>query len=309
MERTSGLFLSHGLGTWDPQIIRYFLDHDADPITARPFAQAFAEKVRTALRAFVGYKRAHPELAVQLQEQLDCALRHFCSEGDLKWVNLLISAGGDPRSRGPCLDKKYTEDPDCYTSGLEEACHSENLNVLKKLKPDPTRDNLSELLHVAAISNRQQTVHYLLELGASANDKPNGGSRALDTALWHLGIAPIDLYRGKHLKSRYVAARSLDVVCELLAFGAKWIPESYNLTSLRRDLLEYEPELTIELLQIFRKHNACPAETVHRLLGNPRMKQHLAADSFSLLRLGIEVVPPKVATTLATKRLKSAGAT
>lgn len=66
--------------TWEPKLIRYFLDQGADPVDGQPFAKAFGAKVRTALRAYVDYKRAHPELALQLQEQLDCALRHFCSE-------------------------------------------------------------------------------------------------------------------------------------------------------------------------------------------------------------------------------------
>jgi hypothetical protein len=46
--------------------------------------------------------------------------------------------------------EEYTEDPECYTSGLEEACRAENADVLKRLKPDPSRDNLSELLRRAA---------------------------------------------------------------------------------------------------------------------------------------------------------------
>lgn len=123
--------LADVLLTWEPKLIHFFLDHGADPLEGRPFAVAFGAKVRTALRPLVDYKRAHPELAAQLQEQLDCALRHFCGEGDLKWVSLLMWAGGDPRSRGPCLEKEYTEDPECYTSGLEEACHSESLDVLE----------------------------------------------------------------------------------------------------------------------------------------------------------------------------------
>ena len=129
--------LANVLLTWDPKLIRFFLDHGADPVKGRPFAEAFGARVRTALRPFVEYKRAHPDLASQLQEQLDCALRYFSGEGDLKWVSLLMWAGGDPRSRGPCQEKEYTEDPECYTSGLEEACHAENLDVLKRLKPDP----------------------------------------------------------------------------------------------------------------------------------------------------------------------------
>jgi len=96
---------------WDPKLIRYFLDRGADPIEGRPFAEAFRERIRTALRAFVEYKRDHPELGPQLQEQVDCALRYFCGEGDLKWVCLLLWAGADVRSRGPCLGKDWTEEP------------------------------------------------------------------------------------------------------------------------------------------------------------------------------------------------------
>ena len=128
--------LAHVLLTWEPTLIQFFLDHGADPVDGRPFAEAFGARVRTALLRFVEYKQEHPELAAPLQEQLDCALRHFCGEGDLKWVSRLMWAGGDPRSRGPCIGKEYTEDPECYTSGLEEACRAENLDVLNKLKPE-----------------------------------------------------------------------------------------------------------------------------------------------------------------------------
>lgn len=112
--------------SWEPKIIRYFLDHGADAVTDRPFAEAFGARVRTALRAFVEYRQAHPELAAELQQQVDCALRYFCSEGDLKWVSLMIWAGGDARTPGPCLHKDYTDEPECSTTGMEEACHSEN---------------------------------------------------------------------------------------------------------------------------------------------------------------------------------------
>jgi hypothetical protein len=282
--------LADVLLTWEPKLIRFFLDHGADPLKGRPFAEAFGARVRTALRPFVDYKQAHPELAAQLQEQLDCALRHFCGEGDLKWVSLLMWAGGDPRSRGPCLEKEYTEDPECHTSGLEEACNSENLEMLRKLKPDPGHDNLSELLHRAAISSRKVILQYLLEIGANPNDKPNGGSSALETTLWRLSFARIDPYGSKRLKSKYDLWKDLDCVRELLSHGAIWNPEdAYHVNSLRHTLLECEPDVTIELLQMFRKHNACPAERVHRLLGAPRMNEHLKPKTEALLRLGIHL--------------------
>jgi hypothetical protein len=283
--------------TWEPTLIRFFLDRGADPVEGRPFAEAFGAKVRTALRPFVEYKRAHPELTQALQEQLDCALRHFCGEGDLKWVSLLMWAGGNPRSRGPCLEKEYTEDPECYISGLEEACHSENLDVLKKLKPDPSRDDLAELLHRAAIWGRSATLEYLLEVGGNPNDKANGGSSALDTVLRHFSFVRFDAYNWKKLKSKYDVSRSLECVGVLLAHGAVWnSEEAYDLNSLRHTLLECEPDVTIELLQLFRKHNACLAASVHRLLGTPRMKDHLKPAMNALLRLGIHLAAGKNAS-------------
>jgi hypothetical protein len=58
--------------TWDPAMIRFFLDNGGDVITGAPFAVAFAERIRTALRPFVEYKKAHPELADHLQQQAAC---------------------------------------------------------------------------------------------------------------------------------------------------------------------------------------------------------------------------------------------
>ncbi len=49
----------------------------------------------------------------QDQEQADRALRHFCFEGDLKWVSLLMWAGADPRSAGPMFDDDE-DDPAGY---------------------------------------------------------------------------------------------------------------------------------------------------------------------------------------------------
>ena len=282
------LSLVDALLSWEPKLIRYFLDHGADPVEDRPFTTAFVAKVRTALRPFVEYRQAHPDLAPQLQEQLDCALRFFCAEGDLKWVSLLLWAGANPRSRGPCPEKEYTEDPECYTSALEEACCSENLDVLKRLKPCLS-DDMSELLQRAAIWCRRETLAYLLDIGADPNDKPNGGSSVLDVVLTQLGFAHL-AYGSKRLKSKYDVARQLECVHELLSRGAIWnLSDAPEMNALRRTLLECEPDVTIELLQLLRKHNACPAERVHKLLATPRMKQHLNPAMNALLRLGIHL--------------------
>jgi hypothetical protein len=71
-------------------------------------------------------------------------------------------------------------------TALMEACYQENVDVLKRLKPDPNRDNLTELLNCAAGLSRKEIIKYLLELGAQPNDKANGASTAMDRCLLHL---------------------------------------------------------------------------------------------------------------------------
>ena len=74
------------------------------------------------------------------------------------------------------MDERYNHDPERDTTGLRESCYAENIAALKKLKIDPDRDDLSDLLQCAAISARKDTLRYRLNLGANANDKINGGS-------------------------------------------------------------------------------------------------------------------------------------
>jgi hypothetical protein len=274
---------------WNPHIIRFFLEHGADPVEEAPFAVAFSQKIRTALGVFVECKRAHPELAAALQEQADCALRYFCDKGDMKWISLLLWAGANPRSLGPNLDKEYTNDPEGFTTGLREASYSGNVEVLKKLRPDPLRDNLSDLLHCAAVSGRSHTLRYLLEIGAKPNDKSNGGSSALDHCLWHLNFSSSYLYHSKSLRSTYEVSKGLDCAREMAVHGGIWNPDDQSgLNPLRRALYGCEPSVAVELLQIFLKHNACPKGRLRELLHKPRMKQHLASQTYWLTRLGLK---------------------
>src|SRR6266498_1422690 len=234
------LLVSHGsevssvpfievLYVWDPQIIRYFLDHGADFITGFPFALAFREKIRTALRPWRECRANHPDLAPQLQKQADRALRHFCFEGDLKWMSLLMWAGADPRSRGPMFD--YDEDDaDGYTTALDAATYCDNVQILKRLKPDARRDDINTLLRNAAGGGRASLVEYLLELGANPNDKPNGGSSAVDDCLRGFRYeAPINFYQtdfGRRSKaSKYKVAERLKTVQLLLEQRALWRPD------------------------------------------------------------------------------------
>jgi ankyrin repeat protein len=283
------LLVSHGaeiqsmpladvLLAWEPEMIRFFLENGADTATGAPFAAAFGEKVRTALRPFVEYKKTHPELARVLQEQADRALRHFCHEGDLKWVNLLLWAGANPRTLGPTLDEQWADDPECYTTALREACAKGNLEILRKLKPDPQTDDLSDLLSSAAFATSKEAIDYLLARGAPPNDKRNGGSSALDRCFWHLGFGTFDSFFKKRLSTKGDVSKVFDCMRLLVEHGALWRPEDRStLNSVRQALYKCEPVVTVDCVKLLAGNKAAPEETLERLLDAPRMRQHLSA--------------------------------
>lgn len=289
------LLVSHGaevgaapfldvLRSWDPRIMRFFLERGVDVITGAPFANAFGEKIRTSLRTFVEYKKANPQLVAALQEQVDRALRHFCCEGDLKWISLLLWAGANPRSRGPALDERHADDPECYTTAIEEACTKGNVEVLRKLKPDNTTDHLSELLASAAFSRSKEVFSCLLALGANPNGKDNGGSEALDRCLMHLSFGDVRAIWEKRLADRYALAGSIDCIRLLAEHGARWAPDdAYSMSSVRRELLRCEPRVTVDIVKLLAKYKACPEETLERLLDAPKMKLHLSQLGLQLL--------------------------
>jgi hypothetical protein len=78
--------------TWDPHIMEYFITHGAELVRGRPFAYAFCDRIRTAIKFFKAYRERMPEI----QDQADIALRHHCKDGNLKWISLLLWAGADP---------------------------------------------------------------------------------------------------------------------------------------------------------------------------------------------------------------------
>lgn len=286
---------SDALLTWEPHIIQFFLDNGADIITGSPFAVAFGQKIRTALGPFLRCKQRYLELTTELQEQVDRALRKFAHDGDLKWVSLLMWAGANPRSRGPALGDEHLgrteeEKADYYTTALEQACYQENVEVLKRLGPDPKRDKLAELLECAAFGHKE-IIKFLLELGANPNDKPNGGSTAADRCLSHLDFEAV-IYRQR--LTRWKVHRTMECLEELIKHRAIWNPDnSWQMSYVRRTLYRADPEVAVDLLTLFIKNKSCSEETLRELLRPPKMRQHLTVVQQNLLRLGLDLRTPR----------------
>ena len=276
------------LMSWDKVIAERFLERGADFVGDLLFAHAFHERVRTAIGIFLDCKRRWPELGPKLQEQADIALRQHCHDGNLKWVSLLVWAGADPTSVGPTIEY-LDDDPEMYTTALAEACNHGDVEVVKRLKPDPGRDNLGALLSEAAFGAHTAVLAYLLELKADPNDKDDGGSTALDRCLWHLRMEDTNVLwfgRRNRRTPSYEVRDSRDSIRLLIEHGARWTPAS-SMDDVRRTFYGIEPDVTVEFVELLVRHQACDDATLHDLLRTPRMQQHLASCEQRLHRLGL----------------------
>jgi hypothetical protein len=273
--------------TWDRDIVQLFLDRGADVVTNVPFARAFKRRIKAILGIFLDCKRARPDLAAVLQEQADMALRQACQEEDLKWVSLLMWLGADPRSKGLPTDyledKDIADDPTSRESALQIACASRKLAILQRLKPDPTLDNLSELMAAAAsIMTTPETVAYLVKLGANINDKADGGSTVLNACLRHFGWresvwdAPYGAYRQRTVPVARLG-HSLGALEFLLKHRARWTPDERSIGEARRSLYRIDGEGVATLIDLLRTHRACSDTVLHELVKTPKMRAMLKA--------------------------------
>ena len=280
----SSIALDNVLLTWEPTLIRLFLRSGCDALTGHPFTIGFCEKVRTSLRPFMEYRDAHPELADGLQQQLDRALRYFCREGDLKWVSLLMWVGANPRSVGPVFLNESA--PDMDGTALQEAAGLSRIDILKRLKPDPGKDDFGALVSQAAMSPATEVLQYLLQAGAQPNDKPNGGSSAFDRCFVYMHLEGLFPSRFGGSKGAYAVRNSLENFRVLAQYGSLWKPdERTSMNSARRTLLECAPEVSMKLLELLITHKACSAETLQDLFSSPAFRKHLIGEHWKLSRL------------------------
>jgi ankyrin repeat protein len=278
------------LMTGDRELIAVFLEKGANPIKDYPFARAFHQlRAKTTLGSYLDCRRSRPHLADALQQQADMALRQFCQEGNLKWVSLLMWAGANPRSRGPALDDvDHIDDPEWHTTALVEACVSGNVEVVKRLKPTAT-DDLASMLEHAASSAHRDILAYLLELGANPNDRPDGGSSALEACIRHIRWEDFDRVHGDraiYQTPGHKVSKGRDGIKLLLEHGAMWKPDPSTLDRTRRILYRIEPEMAAELIGLLLK-NVDGEQGVRELLRVSRMRRHLASCERQLTLLGL----------------------
>lgn len=259
---------------WDPEMMRYFMAKGSDVFADDSLARALTYRVRTALGFYMDYKRAHPERLDDLQRQLDMALATCCREGDEKWVSLLMWAGGDPYAEVRDIEcKKDADKPWMQISGAEEAARKGHVRVLELLDLDPRNPKAQGVLYEACNGIHTRAVHYLLKIGIDPNDKEDGGSSGLETAITHIDW-------GKKMQRIWPGHEDTDSECltivkDLIRHKARWTPDDSELRAARRAVCEVGPDQVSQLITLLAKPRVCSPDVLQTLVGSPKMQEIL----------------------------------
>ncbi len=265
--------------TWDPEIMEYFIERGADVEEDNPLARALCSRIRTALRIFKQYKHRFPSF----QEQANIALRHHCTEGNMKWVSLMLWAGADPYAPGSKNPNDDCEpDPDDPgLSALAFAALYDHFEVfkLKSIRLNPDHPVAHEIMRYTDSEAGMDVLRTLLEKGMDPNDQENGGCSAIQSLLNNMSF-DVSLYdwsfrADKRKIDSHRSREKIKLVHLLAKHGAKWVPkDSGQLNAARRSLLKLTPDYTVEFVWILSRYKACSRKAVEQLLRTPAIKKH-----------------------------------
>jgi len=277
--------------TWQPDIMKWFIEQGADVETDNPLAFALSNRIRTALGIFKSYK----DRFSSFQEQANIALRHHCKEGNLKWVSLTLWAGGDPYAKGP--DSWHEEpDPENDQNALELAAGYEHFDIfsLKKIRLDPTNPELKGILLEACHAKDSNFLEKLLKKGFKPGEYENSGTPLIQTLLtslsWYFDFNPWDIWRTDRAAKRNIdnekSREKIKMLYMLTKNGAKWLPNDRSeIGEARRSLLKMKPDYTVEFIWIMSKYNACKREDIEELIRTPSIRSLISQYSDNVAKM------------------------
>ncbi len=259
-----------------PDVLRLLIERGADTRTGYPIAEA----LKRAPRGFLGVFKAYIGRFPDWQFQADMALRHFCREGSMRGVCLLLWLKADPRAKVP---SEAGDEPDTWESGLWQACINGHVEIVKKIGPKPEKDDLDELLRLACYGQNVGLIEYLVGLGANPNSVPANGETALRSALWALEWR-LDFDRRQAYAYRY--RNALQTLKALIQSGARLNPASpEEIRFLRRCFLKLDWLESYDLIKFLHEQSFADRTVFVDLLKVPKMRQHLAQRLPALSRI------------------------
>lgn len=248
--------------TGHPLIIRYFIARGIDAETGFPFARALCYPKHRYLGVYMRYRKKFPSF----KRQLNLALRYHAQQGNLKWVSLLMWAGGDPHLHLPEIDEKPS--PKTDTSAIEEAVTLNRNEIVAKIGIDPDRDNISTMLDLVTIRGYPEMFDLLIPYAAGLSEKFR--EKLMYNAMFHLQWEMEERYG---FRSEFSAKAAITFVAKIAKMGCRWNPDPSEIRRVRRLVYQFERGFIQHLIHEFIQHQVCERAVLCKLLKNPKMKE------------------------------------
>lgn len=248
--------------TGHPLIIRYFIERGIDAETGFPFAQALCYPKHRYLGVYMRYRRKFPSF----KRQLNLALRYHAQRANLKWVSLLMWAGGDPHLHLPDIGDKPA--PKTDTSAIEEAVTFNRKEIVAKIGIDPDRDNISFMLDLVTIRGYPEMFDLLIPYAAGLTEKFR--EKLMHNAMFHLQWEMEERYG---FRSECSAREAITFVTQIAKQGCRWNPDPSEIRRVRRLIYQFERGFIQHLIHEFTSHQVCDRAVLYKLLKNPKVEE------------------------------------
>ena len=221
----------------------------------------------TSNRPLLGFVKRHRTEDPKIQQELNIALGYHVRAGNEKGINLCLWAGADAHAPAPNPELGLSEDTDTEDgeerfigwSAIEQAASEGHLAILKRLGPDPARDDFDNLYRYAKYGS---VIAFLATI-----QPPKDLTSILSWHLWWLG----DPFP-------WASRTGTGTIEALLACRVRW--EETNperLAEIRRSLLKVSDYELKAILSRLRRPEICAPETYRELIRTPSMQGRLLA--------------------------------
>jgi Ankyrin repeats (3 copies) len=257
-----------------PAIIAWFIANGMDLESGESIAKAFRDKQREFLGIYMDLRDQVPSA----RKQAAMALRYHAKEGDLKWVSLLLWAGGDPRLSVPRIDKRECDDEEDDTA-LNAAIRYGRVEIVKKIRLDPLRDDHTRLLNQYFIRPNPKIIELLIKAGADVANLDPDVTESVFCSFECCLVTSLD----DDETCTEEALRCMEI---LGANGVRWYsPDKHELSRLRRALAGISPHAAIQHLQKIANSGIMEQSVFSELMRTPKMKEILKQSSPEVVEL------------------------
>ncbi|WP_447985465.1 ankyrin repeat domain-containing protein [Nitrospira sp. Nam74] len=214
-------------------------------------------------RPLLGFVKRHRAEDPKIQYEINLALGYQVKEGNERGVNLCLWAGADPHapatSEPAASDEDGEEDRFRGWSAIEVAAREGHLSILKRLGPDPARDDFDNLYQWA------KDGHIITYLATICPPKD------LTSILsWHVRWLD-DCFP-------WSSRTGIGTIDALLSCKVRWQetrPE--QLADIRRSLLKATDYDFSTVIRRLKREDVCESQTFNELIRTPRIQARVLA--------------------------------